>query len=98
MSTGKRTGGRPLGSKIRDRVVVDVRVSQCPVCQSTERTAYLDRPARIDGDGINPEGRPYTAVILRRTSCANCGQHRVDRSYVCEVKSEAQVSDVDSEE
>ena len=94
MSTGKKTG-RPAGSKTRDRVVVDVRVSQCPKCHSTERTPYPDTPTRLDGEGTTPEGRPYTAVILRRTTCTNCGQHRVDRSYVCELKAEDQVSAVD---
>ena len=93
MSTGKKTG-RPVGSKTRDRVVVDVRVSQCPMCDSTERKHYRD-PRRVDGDGITPDGRPYTAVILRPTTCANCGQHRVDRSYVCELKGEDHVSAVD---
>lgn len=93
MSEGKP--GRPKGSKTRDRVVVDVRVSHCPTCQSTERAEYSDAPQRIDGDGISPEGRPYTAVLLRRTSCLNCGQYRVDRSYICELKLADPVSPVD---
>ena len=93
MSEGKP--GRPKGSKTRDRVVVDVRVSHCPICHSTERAEYIDAPQRIDGDGISPEGRPYTAVLLRRTSCLNCGQYRVDRSYICELKSGDPVSPVD---
>ena len=94
MSTGKKAG-RPAGAKTRDRIVVDVRISHCPVCHSTERTQYLEKPTRVDGDGMTPDGRPYTAVLLRRTTCTNCGQHRVDRSYVCEMKSEDQVSPVD---
>jgi len=34
-------------------------------------------------------------VLLRRTSCLNCGQYRVDRSYICELKSGDPVSPVD---
>lgn len=74
--------GRPTGTLTAERDVVDVIPSRCHRCGSTERTHYHD-VKRIIGNGTDPEGKPYTAVILRPTKCLNpnCGQHRIDRTW-----------------
>ncbi len=73
--------GRPLGAKTPDRDVVDVELSRCQRCGSTDRKNYSSR-IEVVGGGIH-NGEPYTSVIVRHTQCANpdCGQHRVDRFY-----------------
>lgn len=72
--------GRPTGAKTIDRGVVTVIRSRCVSCNSTERSRY---PAnnRVEGYGIAPDGKPYTAVNLRPTKCLTCGQCRTDREY-----------------
>lgn len=74
--------GRPKGTQTADRDLVDVPASRCARCGSTDRATYNDCK-RIPGQGNDPSGQPYTAVILRPTKCLNpnCGQHRVDRTW-----------------
>lgn len=81
MNQPKKTG-RPLGAKTADMDLVDAVATRCKVCASTARTKYTQTQI-IEGDGIAPDGRPYTKVTLRRTCCVNCGQHRIDRWYEC---------------
>lgn len=72
-STKKASGGR----KRHDQA--DQVRSRCQHCQSTERTAYFNtRTIHVRG---LLDGKPFNKVVLRRTACKNCGQHRVDRSH-----------------
>ena len=78
----KQTGpGRPVGAKTADRDVVDVEVSRCKRCGSTDRAPYSSK-IELVGCGVH-NGQPYTSVIVRHTQCQNpdCYQHRVDRFY-----------------
>jgi len=59
---------------------LEVPVSRCPMCQSTERTAY-HTTRELEYTGINANHQPYTHVVWRRTSCASCGQVRIDKSF-----------------
>ena len=81
MNQQPKKTGRPLGSKTPDRDIVDVQVSRCKRCGSTDRKPYTSK-VELVGNGI-ANGQPYTSVIVRHTQCANpdCGQHRVDRFY-----------------
>lgn len=72
--------GRPQGAKTADRPVVDTVETRCSSCGSTERTPYHDK-REVIGDGVAPDGKPYSAVTLRPTKCVTCGQHRIDRTY-----------------
>jgi predicted RNA-binding Zn-ribbon protein involved in translation (DUF1610 family) len=74
--------GRPRGARTADRLRSDVVASRCPRCQSTERTPY--RHVRtLAQQGLAPDGRPYTNILLDATACQNCGQARIDRRYEC---------------
>lgn len=79
MSTGK--AGRPRDKKLPDRDLVDVPASRCRVCNSTRR-AFYERVDLVEGSGTDPQGKPYTAVELRPTSCLDCGQARIDRTWI----------------
>ena len=72
--------GRPTGAKTMDRGVVTTIRTRCVSCNSTERSRYAANN-RLEGNGIAPDGKPYTAVNLRPTKCLTCGQHRTDREY-----------------
>jgi hypothetical protein len=76
----KQKTGRPAGSKTADREVVTSVLSRCRACDSTERTHYKEKN-RVEGYGLAPDGKPYTAVNLRPTKCQTCGQCRIDREY-----------------
>lgn len=82
MQAKPKKTGRPSGATTADRDLVDVPPSRCTRCGCTERATYNDMK-RIPGHGTAPDGRPYTAVILRPTKCLNpdCGQHRNDRTW-----------------
>lgn len=56
-----------------------VALSACPKCKSTERTKYHNSTS-VDCAGVR-NGAPYTSIEYKRTSCVDCGQHRVDRFY-----------------
>lgn len=59
--------------------VVEAPPSCCPKCGSTERTDYSNT-TRIAYNGLH-DGRKYSHVVWRTTSCKKCGQRRRDRSY-----------------
>ena len=59
--------------------IVDAPPSCCPKCGSTERTDYSNT-TRVAYNGIH-EGKEYSHVVWRTTSCKKCGQRRRDRSY-----------------
>jgi hypothetical protein len=70
--------GRPAGSTdIRE--VATAEPSRCSKCQSTERTPYTNKTEKAIA-GLH-EGKPYTHVVWRSTTCAGCSQARRDRSY-----------------
>lgn len=71
--------GRPAGSRNID-VVVTVLPSACPKCKSTERTPYVN-PVEYAYAGLTVDGRPFTHIVWRSTSCTACGQNRKDRCY-----------------
>ena len=81
--SGAKKVGRPVGSKTSDPDLVDTVATRCKVCGCTDRAPYYET-TRIDGEGLAPDGRPYTRVVLRKTKCEGCQQHRIDRWYECE--------------
>jgi hypothetical protein len=54
--------------------------SRCKKCGSTRREPYHGRK-ELEFSGQDKEGKPFTHVVWRRTSCSDCGQARVDRHY-----------------
>lgn len=75
----KNRGGRPKGSQ-NVTTTVDVELSRCPCCGSTERSEYLDRLVQ-EYEGTTPAGDPYNRIVRRRTRCLSCGQQRIDRTF-----------------
>lgn len=68
--------------------VVDVQPSKCKavkedgeICGSTRRADYHNI-TRVAHAGELPDGTPYETVIFHRTKCLDCGQARVDRTFV----------------
>ena len=57
-------------------VQVDVVVPQCPKCQSENRTAYHNVR---EMHNVVIRGEHYAKMQLRRTTCTDCGQNRVER-------------------
>lgn len=78
-STGKP--GRPAGSKTIPRQEVEVVVSRCKVCHSTNRTRY-GNPIVQEATGTDPQGKPFTHVVARPTQCTDCGQARRDIAWL----------------
>lgn len=60
--------------------IVEVYKSQCPKCGSTERTEYNNTRAPLVVGGLK-DGRRYTSIIWRRTTCKSCKQARIDKCY-----------------
>ncbi|MGC4004679.1 MAG: hypothetical protein QM811_16795 [Pirellulales bacterium] len=81
----KKTG-RPSGARTRPRDQVDARLTSCAKCESTNRTPYNESPHIVEHTGFI-EGRPYTRIVYRRTTCADCLQARTDRYYENDPKS-----------
>ena len=82
-----RRPGRPPGSKpVRDRAHVAELRAQCPRCRSTRRTR-LFHVATIEHGG-EFEGRPYTHVEKKRTTCADCGQALMVSVYLYKPRAE----------
>ena len=74
--------GRPRGSRNIARDEVDVLVSHCKRCDSTEREPYSGDAQSMDYCGTDPQtGRRYNRIVWRRTQCRKCGQHRIDKCY-----------------
>jgi len=76
----KMKPGRPKGAKTKPRDVVTATPTRCKVCGSTER-GPITQTKRTPHSGWTPGGEPYTEIVRRWTSCATCGQVRIDRSY-----------------
>jgi hypothetical protein len=71
--------GRPPGATNKEVDQVKVDPVRCRVCGSTERTAYTKKTEQAYA-GENESGS-YTHIIRRWTSCAKCGQSRIERSH-----------------
>lgn len=77
--------GRPAGAKNREVDVVDAEVTRC-ACGSTNRAQYFNR-RELDVEGVHILTRkPYTKIVIRRTRCLDCGQHRDDREFLNQPK------------
>lgn len=74
----EKNKGRPKGSP-NVAAVVDVQLSQCPRCESTRRSEYLDR--HLQEYSGTTMGRKYNRIVRRRTRCLDCGQLRIDRAF-----------------
>lgn len=73
--------GRPKGAANHAREHATAEPSRCPKCGSTNRGPYTQKQVQEWG-GVHPiTGQPVTHIIRRWTSCTDCGQHRIDRSY-----------------
>lgn len=79
----RRKRGRPPGKTPDVAAAPHGMVCQtvCPVCGSSERAPYWSRIV-VQSAGVLMDGLAYEAVVLRRTKCLKCGQHRYDREYV----------------
>lgn len=82
MATQKQSVGRPKGATKKQMAyeIVEATPSRCRACGSTSRERYTTRHEQRFG-GYTKSGHRYTSIIRRRTACADCGQHRIDRSY-----------------
>lgn len=77
MSNKHKPKGRPQGSPNVTTTQL-VRLPQCPSCKTTDRGRYYFVSA-IDHGGITADGYEYSHVVRRRTTCAHCGQTRIDK-------------------
>lgn len=84
-SKSENKKGRPAGAANRQVKQIDGELTRC-TCGSTRRAPYFNR-RDLPIAGVNlVTGKPYTSIVIRRTSCLDCGQHRDDRHYVNEPK------------
>lgn len=61
--------------------IVEVSLSRCQKCGSTDRTPY-NRTTTIERQIAGEhDGQPFSHVVWRRTSCRNCGQARQDKTF-----------------
>ena len=58
----------------------EIKLSRCGKCNSTDHTPY-NNVREMPGDGKTSDGQPYNFIVWRRTSCRQCGQTRIDRSF-----------------
>jgi hypothetical protein len=73
--------GEPLAAAAATPpVIVDVAVSRCTACGSTNRLGY-HHTAITEQGGLTPDGQVYERIVRRYCRCADCGQTRIDRSY-----------------
>lgn len=84
--TGAATKGRPKGATTKRPPQSEAPASRCIKCHSTERSAYFNH-REVKVAGLNAQtGEPYTSIVIRRTKCLCCGQHRDDRQFRYEPK------------
>jgi len=60
--------------------VVQVELSRCKACGSTERGGYYN-VIEQQYAGVDMAGKAYTHIVRRYCPCAKCGQVRIDRTY-----------------
>jgi hypothetical protein len=71
--------GRPQGSaNVEATQIVDT--PRCPTCGKTDRTPYR-LVNSVNHGGMTSEGRLYTHVVSRRTSCTACSKVRIDKFF-----------------
>ena len=69
-----------MSRKREGKSVVIVPASRCEDCDSTRRTEYTNKRTHPYA-GLDGDGRPFTAVVWRNTTCLDCGQARTDRTF-----------------
>lgn len=80
MARQRKTTATPHDAGSRTaKPTADAPASRCPKCGSTDRTPY-SHTRRVDCNCTDDAGRPYNQVVFRNTTCAACGQARVDRT------------------
>jgi len=79
-ATGRKRG-RPAGAKNKQRDVVPGALTRCKMCGSTDRHKYEGEPRVMLSAGVDQDGNDYNVISWRRTSCATCGQYRVDQFF-----------------
>lgn len=81
----RKSKGRPKGSPNRRVDQTDpLPATRCLKCGSTNRAPYFNRRDLSVAGVCLTTGKPYTSIIIRRTRCEDCGQHRDDRQLVNE--------------
>lgn len=70
---------RPPGSKNVNAVSIG-QLTRCPGCRSTARETYEAKRVTF-AQGTTAEGDPYTAIVRRKTRCADCGLPRWDKFF-----------------
>lgn len=55
--------------------IITREATRCLGCGSAARTKYHDT-RRVP---VSREG--FTHLVIRRTTCSNCGRHRIERTY-----------------
>lgn len=70
--------GRPLGARTV-KETVDVEISRCPACDSTDRSEYFNLTTQEYAGERN--GNRYTSIERRPCRCLTCGQNRIDITY-----------------
>jgi Zn finger protein HypA/HybF involved in hydrogenase expression len=83
-----KTKGRPKGSKNVDVDVVDFAPTVCK-CGSTNRGPYFNKRELHVAGICQATGQAYTSIVLRRTQCTDCEQHRDDRQLVNQPRAKA---------
>ncbi len=59
--------------------ITTTKAVKCLVCGSAARTRYHDvRRIKTDEPG-------FTHLVIRRTTCAKCGEPRIEQSYEHEI-------------
>lgn len=79
----RRRRGRPAGAKNREVDVADAQPpTACIRCGSTNRAPYFNR-RDLPIAGRHPVTcQLYQRIVIRRTRCLDCGQHRDDRHFL----------------
>jgi hypothetical protein len=79
----RKKRGRPKGStkKKTDNETVEATPSRCRACGSTNREAYTTKATQTFAGRVPGTGEPFTHITRRRVACADCGQHRIDRTH-----------------
>lgn len=78
-STATKKPGRPKGATTQSLPTAEAQLTRCRKCGSTDRTPYR-RTTETAHNGQH-QGQPYTHIVRRWTSCAACGQARVDMTH-----------------
>lgn len=76
----KRDPARKPAQQTKSRAPVAVVASSvCHACGSTERTGYVAiRTMAYQGQ---QDGRPFTHILWKRTTCKKCSRPRVDKYH-----------------